>query len=195
MKRKQQIFLGTILLLAIFLEILWDFHPMDNLRKDINDFPKTGIGYVGRDIPLTSSEAKLYDSGNVIKRLYQVGREQFVLMILDGSKNRHLVHDPVYCFRGAGWDVMSTNEYQIKKGTARILRLLKNNKEKEILFWFSDGNNSHGSILKYWGQSTLRRLTLGASGKEPILLILQPVGETVLDWRRILDQFSILLTV
>lgn len=195
METKKHLVLWLVLAMAIILEIFWDFYPRANLREDINEFPKVGIGYIGHDLPLTASEAKLYGSGNVVKRLYQIGKQQFVLMMLNGADNRHVVHDPIYCFRGAGWKVLSANEYPIKEGSAKILRLSKNEQEKEILYWFSDGNNRHGSILKYWGQSTLRRLTLGKSGQEPVLLILQPLGVEVLNWRKILNEFSTLLEI
>ena len=72
-------------------------------------------------------------------------------------------------------------------GSAELLRLTNGDDTREALHWFSDGEQRHALPMRFWWQTTLRRLTLGASGEEPVLVILQPFDKRSLDWRAILE--------
>ena len=169
----------------------WDRFLAKDLKPRMNQLPKSGLGYIGLDLPMVPSEDSVYKRAHVLKRGYQYGLyNRFVLIVVDGSQNRHAVHDPLYCFRGAGWDIVINQTIPIEGGEARFLRLLKNGKERETLYWFSDGQTRHVSVGRYWFQTTLRRLTLGFSGQEPVMVILQPFGENPFYWQKIITQFG-----
>ena len=65
-------------------------------------------------------------------------------------------------------------------------------KTAEAMYWMSDGKHRYTSAPTYWWKSTLRRLTLGASGDESVLVILQPLAGKTVDWNFLLDQFPAL---
>jgi len=77
----------------------------------------------------------------------------------------------------------------VEGGAAQLVRLSKKGQETEALFWFSDGSCRYPSPLRYWWQTTLRRLTLGHSGKEPVLIVIQPVGTEIVNWSKLVKRF------
>ena len=78
-----------------------------------------------------------------------------------------------------------------RKSKFLSVQLKKNDRTAEAMFWFSDGTERHSSALRYWLQTTLRRLSLGRSGEEPLLVILQPLTGTALQWDRLLVRFPL----
>jgi len=120
---------------------------------------------------------------NIIKRGYKVGNEYFFITILDGTHNRHIVHDPYYCLKGSGWNMVSEKDIPIDKGHAKLVDLEKNGEQKEAIFWFSDGQINYTSPMKYWWGTTVRRFTLGKSGPEPVLIMVQPLTKNPVDWQ------------
>lgn len=44
----------------------------------------------------------------------------------------------------------------------------------ELLYWFSTDKSSDHSLPRYWFETTLRRITLGQCGCEPILVLFHP---------------------
>jgi hypothetical protein len=112
-----------------------------------------------------------------------------IMVAIDGSRNRHAIHDPTFCFRGAGWVISKGGEFPVPGGHAKLLTLRKEGRTIEVMYWMSDGRTRYGSALHYWWQTTLRRLTLGHSGEEPILFVLQPATGDSLDWQLLFQQF------
>ena len=53
------------------------------------------------DLPLTDGEKAIFTGVTMLKRLAIAGGDRAVVTVIDGTKNRHAVHDPVFCFRGA----------------------------------------------------------------------------------------------
>ena len=125
-----------------------------------------GPDFKGYNISLTPMEKEIFHDVNMIKRIYEIGKEKSFIYALDGTHNRHAVHDPTYCFRGSGWEIVSQDYYPIPGGNALLFKLYKQdtNQKKEALLWFSDGTHHYASPLRYWLETALRRLTLGYSG-------------------------------
>ncbi|MEI7730733.1 MAG: exosortase-associated EpsI family protein [Verrucomicrobiota bacterium] len=189
MKDKKRIFLWIGLALAITVSLLWEFAPScTSSNSRLAALPSKGLGFSAQELPLNETEKQVYHNANVVKRLYQVGRQRFVLLAIDGSRDRHAVHDPLYCFRGAGWKVGTSLEVSVPGGEARWLKLARNSESAEAVIWFSDGTRRHASALRAWWQSTLRRLTLGRSGNEPVLVILQPTGSETVAWDNVFSR-------
>jgi len=181
--------------IAIVLGAVWQFFPLRDASARLNRMPRLGPGFACRDVPLDPYEATLFKRVSTLKRLCRFRGQRFVLLAVDGSRNRHAVHDPVYCFRGAGWQVVLQEMLPIEGGAVKRIRLRRAGRETEAVSWFSDGTVRHVSALAYWRQTTLRRLTLGWSGEEPVLVILQPFGTDRPDWREILAGFAALLEI
>ncbi len=185
-------FLWAGLLTATVLALLWEFIPLKDASHRVRSLPASGAGYQSEDIPLTPTEAATFGSANVLKRLYRVGGQQFVVAVIDGTRNRHAVHDPFYCIRGSGWTIASDAPFAIEGGTGRLTRIVRGQEETEMLLWFSDGRTLHGSPVRYWWQTTLRRLSLGLSGPEPVLVIVQPAVAGNWNWRQFTEAFPTL---
>src|SRR5205823_6175223 len=110
-----------------------------------------------RELQLEPAESAIYGKARATKRLYQVGAQRFVIIVIDGTNNRHAVHDPLYCFRGAGWSMKDEEPFPIPGGSAKLLRLTNGRDMREALHWFSDGAQRYSSSMRYWWQTTLRR--------------------------------------
>ena len=181
-----------ILLMLLTLS-LWDqYAPPPKGRITEDTLPRAGIRFTSFEMNKMDLEREIYDRTITAKRYYQFGRHRFILIVVDGTNNRHAIHDPVYCFRGAGWQIITTQSYKIENGFARYLKLKKQDDIREAVFWFSNRRFRYTSILRYWFDSALRRFTFGLSGQEPILIILQSMGDNVPNWREVLDRFGVL---
>ncbi len=183
--------LGTVMAMSL----LWELVPRSDATARLNRLPGTGFHLFSRDIPLNKVEEDIYHGANVRKRLYQAGHEKFILLAIDGTHDRHAVHDPTYCFLGGGWKVGADRTLPIPGGVARLLNLTKSDGNVEIMFWISDNHVRHGSAMRAWWQSTLRRLTFGLSGEEPVIFILQPLPGTTVNWDDICVEFPALFEI
>jgi hypothetical protein len=183
-----QKFLWIALLVAIVLGLLWQLYPLADAKNRIDALPLTGKGFTGMDVPLSDFEQNFFKGVNIIKRIYRIGHENYFVTVLDGTHNRHAVHDPYYCFTGSGWIIQNKKEISLKHGKGEQLVISKRNREKAALFWFSDGVIEYYSPLEYWWKATLRRLTLGSSSEESVLIMIQPLDTTKdVNWKNITE--------
>ncbi len=187
--------LWIILCLAIVLGALWQFYPLPDAKNRMDNLPLLGNGYVGEVIPMEEWETQFFKNVGVLKRAYKVKDRSLFLTALDGTRDRHAVHDPLYCFRGAGWEVNSQETVTIPGGTAVLVKLKKGEEQEEALYWFSDGVHHYDSPYRYWWQTSLRRLTLGKSGPEPILITVQPLDKKPINATALFDNFTELQTL
>lgn len=186
MKENSKI-LWILLSVAIALGLAWQFYPLPDAHKRIDDLPLSGPGFAGRDVPLNDFEETFFNGVYVLKRVYRVDGNNYFLTVLDGTHNRHVVHDPYYCFTGSGWQIDEARKIPIQNGTAEQLLLSKGAQKKSAIFWFADGKSNFSETWKYWLTTTLRRLTFGYSGGEPVLIMLQPLDNVKdVDWSKIL---------
>jgi hypothetical protein len=80
----------------------------------------------------------------------------------------------------------------VRGGEATSLRVVEDGREKDVLFWFTTGTQRHASPARYLLQTSLRRATLGGWGREPLLVIIEPLDGGPVNWFRFLDQFGML---
>jgi hypothetical protein len=176
MKRGVQSLLWGSLAAAVIVGALWQFYRLPDAQARFEAFPLDGPGFRGEELFLSPFEEKFFKGVNVLKRLYNVDGNVLFVTALDGSGNRHVVHDPYYCFRGAGWEVLEGREVTVPAGNAELIVIKREGEIKEALVWFSDSRDRYTSPVTYWWQTTLRRLTLGFSGPEPVLVMIQPMS-------------------
>jgi len=189
MSWKSKRWLWVALTVSVLLSLAWEFSPLPDASGRLEALNGQVIGFTSVDVPLTDVEQKVFGGASVIKRVYRGGGVAFLLIVIDGTRDRHSVHDPTYCFRGAGWTEVGGADIPVAGGEGRWVRLRKNGRESEVIYWFSDGVRRHASPVRYWCQTTLRRVSLGALGEEPVLVVAQPFGERAVDWRRVLGVF------
>lgn len=182
----------ALLLVAVGC-ILWELLPETRETSRLTQLPLKGFGFAGRDVPLTEAEATVFKRAAVLKRLYQVGGDRFVLLAVDSAGDRHAVHDPLYCFRGAGWSVASEVPVGLPGGESKLVRLVNGERSAEALYWMTDGEKRHASVLKAWWQATLRRLGLRPAAQATVLVLLQPLSGGDVHWAETLDRFPELL--
>lgn len=176
-------FLWVLLIVAVLIGGVWQFYPLEDASKRMRKLPLNGIGFIGKNVALSDWEQNFFKNVNVIKRLYQTDTGTFFVTALDGTKNRHIVHDPSFCFKGGGWTITDEDRLPLPLGEAALLTLDNGKQTQEALYWFSDGDVQYASPLRYWIQTTLRRLSLGTTGDEPLLIVVQPVTSEPVNWQ------------
>lgn len=190
---KGRTWLWILLVAAVVMGAVWQFYPLPDASERLSSLPLLGKGYIGRNLPLTDFERDTFVNVNLLKRLYRVGPQNLFITALDGTRNRHIVHDPFYCFRGGGWELVSQKIVPMPNGQAALLQMKNDDKTQEAMYWFSDGKEQYASPMRYWLQATWRRLTLGRSGPEPVLIVVQPVDNQSFDAQALFKTFPELL--
>ncbi|MEI8288824.1 MAG: exosortase-associated EpsI family protein [Verrucomicrobiota bacterium] len=185
--RPQKILIGG-LLAAAALALAWDLVPLSDAQNRVARLDSAGLGFASREMTLNETEKSIFGAAQVVKRVYRAGRENLVVVIIDGTHNRHAVHDPTYCFRGAGWTIAGERPLTLPGGTGRILSLHKGSETREVVFWFSDGRDRHATVTRCWWQTSLRRLTFGASSPATVLVLVQPLESSRFNWERLPSQ-------
>lgn len=180
--------LWTLLLASVVMAMVWEFYPLPDAEEFIKDIPYNGVNFVSEDFPLSEVEKERLGGAFVQKRFLRFNGRNFFITFLDGTKNRHVVHDPRYCFIGGGMKVLSEKDIRLTNGNGVQVQLKKDTDFSEAVYWFSDGERQYSSPVRYWIQTLLRRLTLGLSSNEPILVILQPVDSAPVNWNRLVHE-------
>ena len=184
MKNRKSMWLVVALLCgALLLSLQGATHSLKDAKARLAALPLNAAGFRSIDLPLSDAEELVYRHIHVLKKLCTWHGQQAQLVCLDGTQDRHAVHDPRLCFRSAHWEVVSEGVVPHPAGgEMRRLRLRRDNRELETIYWWSTPTGRHASAMKYFMQSSLRRLTQGYSGEEPVLVLLQPVQAGQLDW-------------
>ncbi len=168
------------------LGTMWQFYPLSDASARLDKFPRNSVHVTSRDLPLSAGEEAIFRWVTVVKRAAVVGDDRAVVTVIDGTQNRHAVHDPEFCFRGAGWEVTGEETVPLDNGQARLVHLRQDKDVAEALYWFSDGSRQFDQPLTYWWKTALRRVTFGTSGSEPVLVVLTSTGGTLPHWRELL---------
>ena len=189
-KKFTVILLWVALGIVAAMTLLWEFIPLKTSKTRLESFPSRSFGFASREVPLSDGEKAIFGKADVLKRVYQVGGQRVVTQIVDGTNDRHAVHDPMHCFRGAGWELVRGVDLPVGGGAARQITLQRGSQSAEAMYWFSNGDSRHASAMRCWWQTSLRRMTFGHSGEEPLLIILQPLSGENLDWPKLIADFG-----
>ncbi len=183
-----QIGMWSLLGTCVVLGTLWRMIPLPDAEERLERLPATSGGLPSREAPFTESELRWLGDAHAIKRVYRLGNRDFLVTVIDGTRNRRAVHDPMYC-----WTILARTPLEFPGGTGTALRVVEEGVEKEILFWFSDGSRKHASPARFLLQATWRRATLGRLSDEPLLILVEPLDSATVNWYRVLDEFPWLL--
>lgn len=192
MKKNRTRPVWIVLAAALALGALWQFVPLPDASARLHSLPESSPNVETKEAPLEPGEVEIFSRASVVKRLASVDGQVVMLTAIDGTKDRHAIHDPRFCFQGAGWKITSQEPIAMNKGEASRVKLQKGEDTTEAVFWFTDGSQQFSSPVTYWTKTTLRRLTFGKSGEEPILVILAAAGETPMDWPKLLQTWQAL---
>ncbi|MEM6823109.1 MAG: exosortase-associated EpsI family protein [Verrucomicrobiota bacterium] len=167
--------LWAILIIAIVISTVAPFVQVKGQIALNGELPFKAPLVVGRLIPLEPIEQKMFSGAFVEKRLYQVAGAPVVVTLATAKTNRNAIHDPLFCYRGAGWNIIQESDVSTQEGKLRIVELLKEETRTSIAYWYSNGEIQYTSPIFYWFQTFLRRLTLGKASDEPWLIFVQSV--------------------
>lgn len=173
---------------AISLNVLWS-DPVSDASDRLAKLRAEGLFFKSVDLPLSPGEKAAFKEATVIRRLVTFSDRSVVLTVIDATRDRHVLHDPMFCFRSAGMNVGGRRRVDLAKGWGTEATVTGTEEPRHVLSWFSDGSSQHGSPLRAWGQSVLRRITRGRSGPEPVIAILTFCGPTAPDWNLMLDRW------
>ncbi|WPJ96818.1 exosortase-associated EpsI family protein [Coraliomargarita algicola] len=179
MRQKQVILLFSALLLLIFTAGYMRSLELEDASVRMAAFPLSGPGFTARSVPLTDFESDILGAADGYKWIYSWKGLRYAITILDGTHNRQAVHDPRYCFRGAGWDIVDDQVISYAGGSARQLKLTRQGGSSEALFFYSNGEIVFDAPLEYWLRATLRRWLRQYGGAEPVLVMIQPLNPGV----------------
>ena len=180
-------YLWIFLVAAVGLGLLWQYYPLPDASGRLAPLSVTrNLLVESREMSLTPTEIVNFQGTKVVKRLALAGHDRVILIVVDGTHNRHAIHDPIFCFRGAGWEVESRERMQMESGEGCLLKLRQKQSGAEALYWFTDGKSQFSSPLLYWWKTALRRLSLGYSGPEPVLVILTSTDGKAPNWRALI---------
>lgn len=173
---------AILLVAAIALSMLWPRLPMAGDPEPLASIPREGFGLKSRDVELSALEQKWLAGAAGLKRIFSHANQLWLLAVTDGTKNRQAVHDPTYCFLGEGWKITAKSEIPLAGGSATLVTMSRNGESSQAIYWFYDGETPFASVPEFWIKSTVRRITRGLSGPEPLLFILRPVGPPPENW-------------
>lgn len=187
MKRsRKKIFVGILCGLAAMIALIWPALPMAGGHDRLSAMPLDGPDFQSVPMELTPADQKFLAGASAVQRIVRPRHGQpFMLTVIDGSGNRHAVHDPTYCLAGGGWKIIDKQQMAMSSGQATRISMEKDGVKMEALWFFDDGREQFTSPFTYWSRASLRRATRGLSGPEPLLIMLRiPPGESA-DWKRI----------
>ncbi|HUR60233.1 MAG TPA: exosortase-associated EpsI family protein [Opitutaceae bacterium] len=182
LQHRRRFLLGTAIAVAAAWGAAWAAFPLASAKDRLQAVAARGPDFTSRDLGLNAAELTILGRVDLVHRVYALMNYEIYATIIDGTKDRHAVHDPRYCFQGAGWRILEERPLPIALGHANLIRAAQGTRRVDLLFWFSDGRTAHTSMTRYWWQTTLRRLTFGRSGPEPVLIVLQSHGAQQPEW-------------
>lgn len=182
----KQRFLWLLFAVALILTLVWPNIPLESASARLNAIPTHGPDFRTRKVELSAADRTLLGEAEAAQYVVTTkSGTRLLLTLIDGTNNRHAVHDPSYCFVGNGWKIGHQESVSTARGTASKLHLVNQHRSSDVLWFFDNGKKQFESPLEYWFQSALRRLTLGLSGNEPILVSLRSLPNESVDWQRV----------
>lgn len=178
--------LGSAFILALILTFVWPMIPVASASRRLASLPTSCPDFQARPLELTPGDRAFLGKAQAVQLLIDMrGGGRLVLTVVDGSNNRHAVHDPAYCFAGGGWKIQTQHSVKTPSGDAILVALAKDEQKSEALWFFDDGQHQFTSPLEYWLKTSVRRASLGCSGSEPVLVTLRCMPGTQVNWDRV----------
>lgn len=172
--------------LAAIVALVWPALPLSSGSDRLGRLPVSGPGFQSKPIELTAVDHEFLGGARGVQRLVQLhGGGRLMVTVIDGSGNRHAVHDPTYCLAGGGWKIRRQQTVLLQSGEAIWMAMEKDGRTMESMWFFDDGKRQFTSPFAYWLRTGARRVTLGRSGPEPVLVSLRTLPGESVDWHRV----------
>jgi len=172
--------------IAVVVMVVWPMIPLKTAEDRLKAIPVSGPGFNAREVPLGDADRKLLGEASAVCDLISLNDgSRLMLTVIDGTRNRHAVHDPFYCFAGAGWKIEEKKVVDLQSGEGFFLTISKEGKRAEALCFYDDGTRQYSAPLQYWLRTSWRRVSLGASGAEPVLVMCRTFPGEHADWAHV----------
>lgn len=172
--------------LALVVMIVWPLVPLADAGERLKAIPASGPGFSLRTVPLGDADKNLLgDAGALCAMISPREGNRLLLTVIDGTRNRHAVHDPFYCFAGAGWKMESKSAIALGAGEGMLFTMSKDGQSSEALCFYDNGSSQFSSPVEYWLRTSWRRASLGTGGAEPVLVMCRTLPGEKADWSRV----------
>lgn len=172
--------------LTATITLVWPMLPTPASADRLAAIPLSGPDFQSKTLELSAADQAFLGKARTLQRIISLrGGGRLVLTVIDGSGNRHAVHDPLYCLSGAGWKRTSTSSVKVNSGEATQISLAKDGLTADVIWFFDDGEKQFTSPLEYWFKTSCRRATRGRSGPEPLLVSLRGISDEPVNWDRV----------
>ena len=161
----------------------------DNLRQLHLPFRSWAV----TDVELTPRERQILEPDEVLIRDYRsVGGQQAELAIIGGHRKK-TIHNPAFCMAGGGWDTLwlrgTTLHFPGRNVPSTVALMSREGKQILVTYFFTDGDFSTGSLLKFQGVQALKRLR-GSSSPGALIRIVVPVRQDEMPARLLTADFA-----
>lgn len=190
--KKPKSYLALVILVLGLFALALDSYKLSNGQERVQRIPTYGPGFALRPLPAQADDAALFGKAQVHRFTLACRQGNFLLTIIDGTDNRHAIHDPVYCVSGAGWQVTEEQEIKTSHGRVKALRLNKQGRETHLLYFFADGERHWTSPTRTWLGQAARRASLGTTSEAILLVELQPYQKTKPNWVELVHTLPVL---
>jgi len=186
MKRK---LLWAVLVILVILTFIWPMIPLPNAERRLKNLPTQGNCFRAKTLDLDQADVDFLGKATAIQQLVAVrGGGTMIMTVIDGTNDRHAVHDPSYCFSGAGWKITQKKTVFTSKGEAVLAIMAKGDQTAQAMWFFDDGKRQFASPLDFWLRTSSRRITIGLSGDEPILVMFRSLPGASIDWHLVQEK-------
>jgi len=178
--------LWCALTLSLIITLVWPVIPIPSATGRLAAIPTSSPDFLSQPLALSPNDIAFLGQAQSVQYLITMrDGARLVLSVIDGTHNRHAVHDPSYCFAGAGWNVESKQSVTVPSGNATWVSMVKDHQKSEALWFFDDGKHQYTSSIEYWLAASMRRATFGLSGAEPVLVTLRSLPDEPVQWGRV----------
>jgi hypothetical protein len=178
--------LWCALICTAIITLGWPLLPVPSAQQRLASIPRASPDFQSSPLELSAADRAFLGKAEAVQSLVAMrGGGRLVLTVIDGTKNRHAVHDPSYCFSGAGWQILTKKAVKVPSGDATWVCLAKDASKTEALWFFDNGKRQFTSPFEYWLETSRRRATLGRSGDEPVLVTLRSLPDEPVNWDRV----------
>lgn len=182
-------FLVALCAVTALIALVWPALPMLEGPDRLAALPTTGTNFQSQMIDFSDKDKQFLGKARAVQRVIHTRNSPpMMLSVIDGSGNRHAVHDPGYCLAGGGWIIRSEKQVALSSGVANWISMEKAGETREAMWFFDDGKSQFTSPFHYWWLTSLRRATRGLSGAEPVLVMLRVAPGQQADWQQIQEE-------
>jgi EpsI family protein len=125
-----------------------------------SNYPSYIIGpWTGAKQTMPAYLINFFENGEVICREYKSAENSIQLMVSMHNNERHSMHSPEYCLKGADWEIISSQNHIINsKYSVRIVSAQKDNIINHYAYWFEQDGEYYTNMVEVLREDISLRL-------------------------------------